>query len=150
GSSLNMLYAKKLSGLCRKMQIDICHLHDAHAHSYAILAASFFNNKVPLILSRRVDFPIKKNWASNYKYNHPSIKKIICVSETIVQITAKGIRDKSKLLCIHSGIDLDKFTNSGNLRREYDIDDDCILVGNTSALADHKDYFTFVDTAKLL
>lgn len=150
GSSLNLLYAKKLSKLCTKLQVDICHLHDAHAHTYAILAATFFKNYTPLILSRRVDFPIKKNWASNYKYNHSSIRKIICVSETIKKITAKGIRDKSKLMTIYSGIDINKFRNNGSLQREFHIKEDILLVGNTSALANHKDYFTFLDTAKIL
>src|SRR5690606_38089208 len=115
---------------------------------FAMIAATFFGNPTPLILSRRVDFPIKKNWASNFKYNHPAIKRIICVSEKIKEITATGISQKEKLLTVHSGIDLNKFKKSDKLRKELKIGSETKLIGNTSALADHKDYFTFVDVAE--
>lgn len=147
-SSISLSYSKTLKKLCKKLEIDLCHLHDAHAHTFAIIAASFFGNNTPLILSRRVDFPIKKSWASNFKYNHPAIKKIICVSDKIKEITAKGISQKEKLVTVHSGIDLSKFHNSGLLQKELGIDHNIKLIGNTSALADHKDYFTFVDVAE--
>jgi glycosyltransferase involved in cell wall biosynthesis len=150
-SSLDIGFALNLKRLCKKLEIDLCHLHDAHAHTFAILAAAIFKNKTPLILSRRVDFSIKNNWFSHYKYNHKAITKILCVSDTIKKITAPGIRDKGKLSTVYSGIDLDKFkTRTNKLRREYEIGDDTILIGNTSAIADHKDYFTFVDVAEKL
>ena len=150
-SSLDIGFALNLKRLCKKLEIDLCHLHDAHAHTFAILAAAIFKNKTPLILSRRVDFPIKNNWFSHYKYNHKAITKILCVSDTIKKITAPGIRDKGKLSTVYSGIDLDKFkTRTNKLRKEYQIEVDTILIGNTSAIADHKDYFTFVDVAEKL
>ena len=147
-SSFSLSFSKALSRLCKKLEIDLCHLHDAHAHTFAIIAASFFGNQTPLILSRRVDFPIRKSWASNYKYNHPAIKRILCVSEKIKEITSKGIAQKEKLVTVYSGIDLSKFKKTGKLRDELKLDEGIQLIGNTSALADHKDYFTFVDVAE--
>lgn len=150
-SSLDIAFALTLKRLCKKLEVNLCHLHDAHAHTFALLAAAIFNNKTPLILSRRVDFPIKNNWFSHFKYNHKSIAKILCVSDTIKKITAQGIRDKGKLVTVYSGIDLNKFkTRTDKLRKEYGIGHDVILIGNTSAIADHKDYFTFVDVAEKL
>lgn len=147
-NSISLSYSHTLKKLCKKLDIDLCHLHDAHAHTFAIIAATVFGNPTPLILSRRVDFPIKKNWASNFKYNHPAIKKIICVSDKIKEITAKGVSQKEKLVTVHSGIDLNKFKRSSKLRKELRVEDNIKLIGNTSALADHKDYFTFVDVAE--
>ena len=50
---------------------------------------------------------------------------------------------------VYSGIDLSKFSpRNGNLRKELDISEDVKLIGNTSALADHKDYYTFLDACK--
>ncbi len=144
----DLAFAFKIKKLCKKLEIDLCHMHDAHAHTFAVLAA-IFGNKTPLVLSRRVDFPIKQKWTSKFKYNHPSIKKILCVSEMIKQITASDIQDKSKLHTVYSGIDLTKFsTRSGKLRKELGISKSTLLVGNTSALADHKDYFTFLDSCR--
>jgi glycosyltransferase involved in cell wall biosynthesis len=106
-----------------------------------------------LILSRRVDFPIKPNRLSKYKYNHPLIRKIICVSDEIKRISSQDIKDKEKLITIHSGVDLGKFKKIKNrnfLRTQFSLNENNILIGNTSALADHKDYFTFIDTAEII
>lgn len=144
----DLAYALKIKSLCKKLDIDLCHMHDAHAHTFAILAA-VLGNPTPLVLSRRVDFPIKKKWTSKFKYNHPAIKKILCVSEMIKKITAADIQDRGKLHTVYSGIDLSKFSKrSGKLRKELNIKESTPLIGNTSALADHKDYFTFLDTAE--
>lgn len=145
-SSLSFGFSKTLQTLCIQLDISLCHLHDSHAHTFAILAAVVFGNKTPLVLSRRVDFPIGKSWFSKYKYNHPAVKKIICVSQKICEITAPDIRNKAVLHTIHSGIDLSKFRHSGKLQEELNTAKK--LIGNTSALADHKDYFTFIDTAE--
>ena len=151
-SSFDPAYAWQLKKAVRRFSPDLMHLHDAHAHTFAVMAATFFGCHVPLVLSRRVDFPVRKGWLSFFKYNHPLVKKIICVSHEIERITAKAIRNPSKLCTIHSGIDSEKFSTGaqGILRSSYQLDKTTKLIGNTSAIADHKDYFTFVDTAELL
>jgi glycosyltransferase involved in cell wall biosynthesis len=144
----DLAYGAKIKRMCKKLEIDLCHMHDAHAHTSAIIAA-VLGNKTPLVLSRRVDFPIKKKWTSKFKYNHPAIKKILCVSEMIKKILSSDIQDKGKLHKVYSGIDLAKFKDrNGQLRKELGISEDTPLVGNTSALADHKDYFTFLESCK--
>lgn len=153
-SPFNLFFAYRLKQWCQQYQIDLIHLHDPHAHNFAILSARLFQNKTFFILSRRVDFSIRNNWYSNYKYNHPSIKRIICVSKAIEAMIQPSIKDKDKLTTIYSGVAINRFTtypsSSHTLQMEYGLPADMPLVGNVAALADHKDYFTFVDTAKLL
>ena len=152
-SPFNPWLAYRLRSICKKNSIDLVHLHDPHAHNIAILSADFFRNKTPFVLSRRVDFPIRKNWFSRYKYNHPQVKRILCVSDTIRQIMAEYVKDQNKLHTVYSGIDTKRFekaTNSGKLRKQYQIPNETALIGNVAALAPHKDYLTFVDTAQLL
>ena len=144
-------FAKRIAKICKERQIDIIHTHDSHAHTFAFLSVQLFSNRSSIVVSRRVDFPIKKGWLSKLKYNHSSIKKIVCVSNAIKEITKAGINDFSKLEVVHSGIDLSKFSSRrGILRKELSIPDSTFLIGNTSALADHKDYFTFLSVAKNL
>lgn len=148
-SGFDLAYAKKIKSTCVQLGIDLIHVHDAHAHSFSILAAILFRNKVGIVLSRRVDFPIKNNWFSSLKYNHKSILKILCVSDTIKEITSRGIKEKGKLATVYSGIDLQKFnTKNDQLRKELKLSNEVKLIVNTSALADHKDYFTFLDVAE--
>ncbi len=141
-----------LSKTIKKHQVDLVHLHDAHAHTFACLGASFFNIKTPFVLSRRVDFPIKKNRFSLWKYNHPNIQAILCVSAFIKKVIENDIRMSSKIEVVHSGIDPSKFhfDNKNILRKEFDIPLQSPLIANVAAIAPHKDYFTFVDTATII
>ncbi len=147
-SGLAIIFAKRIKSVCKKLGIDLIHTHDSHAHTFAIVAAAILGNQTPVVVSRRVDFPIKKKASSLFKYNHKVVKKIVCVSDKIKEITAVDITDSSKLVTVHSGIDTSKFDGShipNKLRNEIGIREG-FLIGNTSALADHKDYFTFLDS----
>ena len=152
-SSTDVFAAKKLKKICRYFNAGVIHTHDAHAHTTAFLSHSLFGNNTPIIVSRRVDFPIKNNKMSHMKYNYRGIAAILCVSDKIKEITARGVRDTNKLFTVYSGIDLSRFSNlpgKNQLRDEYNIPQDQLLIGNVSALAPHKDYFTFIDTVEKL
>lgn len=136
--------------ICKKEKIDFVHCHSSHSHALAVWAA-VIGNKTPIILSRRVDFPIKKNRISQFKYNHSNIKSIICVSHAIEEIIKPDIKNTSIVTTVHSGIDVHKFdayTNTQKLHQEYQLPTKTKIIGNISALAPHKDYYTFIDTAE--
>ncbi len=147
---LDLSLARRIYDLCKGKHFDIIHCHDSHAHSAAVLTAAHYGITTPIIVSRRVDFPVSSNPLSKWKYNHPSVKKIICVSDTIRTITAPSIKDVSRLAVVHSGIDLLKYSNASKERiliSELGLDPNAKIVGNLSALADHKDYPTYLRTA---
>jgi len=152
--SFNVAVAYRLKQLCVHYQINIIHLHDPHAHNFAVLAADIFANACPLILSRRVDFPIRQNWYSQYKYHHAHIRYILCVSKGIQHIVARSLNASHiPITTVYSGIKLSRFTPITPkflLRKNYHININKLLIGNVAALAPHKDYYTFVDTAKIL
>lgn len=147
---LDMTLARRISDICKGKHFDFVHCHDSHAHSAAVLSAAWFKNDTPIIVSRRVDFPVSSNPLSKWKYNHPSVKKIICVSDLIRTITAPAIKDVNRLAVVHSGIDLSKYSIASKERiliSELGLDPNTKIVGNLSALADHKDYPTYLRTA---
>lgn len=153
-NSFDIVSALKVKAICKENKIDIIHMHTSKAHGIGVLAA-LLGNKTKMVLSRRVDFKLQTNPLSRWKYNHPSIKRILCVSNKIREIVREEITDKEKCITVYSGVDMNKFNSKKNknnlLRNEFNISPDKILIGNTSALADHKDYFTFIDTiAKLI
>ncbi len=151
GASINLSLARQIKKLCQKHQIDLIHTHDSRAHTAAFLSAWLFGNKCPLVISRRVDFPVSSSWFSHLKYNHSSIKKIICVSDAIRQMTAPAIKRKNILEVVHSGVDTEKFVyGKTKLHHEFNLSEETFIVGNVSALADHKDLFTFIDTAEIV
>ena len=151
-SAYHLPTAFKIIKFCKKEGVDLIQTHSSKSHTMAVIAG-LFGLKIPQILTRRVDFPIKSNWFSRFKYNYWKIERIICISETIHQMTRVGIKDKSKLITIHSGVDMGKFQpffDSNWLRDTYQIDPEKIIVGNTSAISHQKDYFTFVKVAQKL
>lgn len=151
GFSANPMVAFRVTHTCKREKIDLIHVHDSHAHNFAVLSAVLTNNPLPVIVSRRVDFPIQGTPMSSFKYNHPQVRRIICVSDAIRQVMEPFIEDKGKLVVVHSGVDMDKFrdkSKSRKLRKEFNIGNDVLLIGNVAALAPHKDYPTFIQVAK--
>ena len=152
-SGFDLMAAYKLSKNCRAYSPDIVHAHDAHAHTTSVLASAVWGNEVPIVLSRRVDFAPSSSLFTRFKYNYKRINTIVCVSKAIEDILRPAIHNKKiKLTTIHSGINLNRLEKPvpGKLKSDLNLPADCILIGNVSALADHKDYPTFLKTAALL
>lgn len=151
--ALNFRWPRRIKEICRERGIDLIHLHDAHAHTSGVLSGLLFKNRVRMVLSRKVDFPVGNSFFSQFKYNYRSIRRIICVSHKVKEVLAESIKDKNKLITIYDGIDLKKFdlNQRGNLlRSSLNIPLHHTIIGNVAAIAPHKDYFTFVNTARLL
>lgn len=150
-SSFDPLAARQLRNLCRDRQFDLLHAHDSHAHTLLVLAASLWGNPVPAVVSRRVDFPVRGK-RSLRKYNHPAVRRIICVSNAIREVMKPAVDDVQRLTVVHSGVDTEKFPSrpDGRLRRELGIAEDVPIVANIAALAPHKDYPTFIRAVELL
>ena len=120
------------------------------AHTFLYLSYRIFKSEFPSVVSRRVDFSISSS--SYKKYTHPQIKRIICVSNKIKDIVTTSIGTSERVVTVHSGVDLKKFDRKStiDLRRTYSIPDSHKIIANISALAGHKDYETFVNTAEKL
>lgn len=131
---------------------DIVHAHTAKAHLLCYYALSL-GMKTKVVVSRRVDFVPGTSYFTKKRYNHAGISKYLCVSKAIEKIM-RAYLDEGRERCttVYSGVDLDKFEKKSNvsLNDQYELDRSLKLVVNTSALADHKDYFTFLNTAKII
>lgn len=144
--------ALKVKKYCKKNRFDIIHMHSSRSHSIAVLANTL-GNSTPMILARRVDFLLKKNFFSKKKYNHSAIKKIICVSNKIKDIVIESTGHAERCVTVYDGVDLHRFDGmgvKGKIRKELGISDEYKLIGNIAAIAPHKDYSTFLDTVKIL
>ncbi|TPG43947.1 glycosyltransferase family 4 protein [Flavobacterium pectinovorum] len=137
--------------ICKKESIDILHIHDSSALNAGLIAVKFLNKSTTLILSRKRNNSIKEKFLNRYKYSHPRIEKIICVSKAVESIFDKIILDKERLITIYDGIDVEKFaqnTNKKLLHAEYKFSSDTKIIGNIAGLTNQKDIYTFIDTAK--
>ncbi len=143
--SVNPFVALKLKQQAQLEKADIIHTHDSHAHTIAVLASAL-GMKTPIVVHRRVDYPIKEKRLNRWKYNHPSIRKFICVSNKIKHVMARTVRDQEKLSVVYSGIDPSRFAHStkGKLRAILSLDNTTPIVANIAAISHQKDYITWV------
>lgn len=152
-NSFDLLSAFKVRQICQREKIDLIHLHTSKAHGVGILS-TWWGNKLPMVLSRRVAFVPGINVFSKWKYNHPAIKKILCVSAKITAIMKTCVDDGSKCTTVYSGVDLGKFRHTDADRdfviQEFNLDPSRRIVINIGALDAAKDHFTFIRAMQIL
>lgn len=142
----------KISRICKRQNYNVLHLHSGHALAIGIWA-KLFHSKLKLIASRRVDYHIKKNWFSQFKYKSRFVDKIVCISEAIENVLIEDGVPQDKLVTIHSGIDIKKFSNMHppeNFKRDLGIAENKILVGTIAAMSGQKDYPNLLKAAKIV
>src|ERR1035438_8628983 len=76
-------------------QSDLIHAHDAHAHTLAAVLAG-----APLVVSRRVAFPIRSRW----KYRHAS--RYAAVSQFVKGVMLDGGVPENKISVVYDGVPL--------------------------------------------
>jgi L-malate glycosyltransferase len=143
-----------LSRFIREKNINIVHVHTPHAHAHAfyalILGADF-----KLVVHRRVDFKIKNNPLSLWKYRSSHVSVIIAVSKFIKKLLlGQGVPEK-KIQVIYSGIDQNRFMAPSKetiirLRTIFDLPPGVPVIGNVAALTGHKDHECLVESMALL
>ncbi len=140
----------RIASLCKKHGYTIAHLHSAHALAYG-LWAKLFHRKLHIVAVRRVDFHLKKNPLSRFKYRTRQLKKIVCISDGIHRVMVEDGIPESKLITIHSGIDLKRFDDvplPPDFKERLGIPANHIVVGTVAAMAGHKDYPNLLHAAK--
>ena len=151
-NALDLITVKNLLNVANREKPDVIHLHASKSHGIAALA-SLIGIKTPMIVSRRVIFLPKNNFIGRWKYNLPTVKKILCVSDYVKSVMQKVVKDHSLLETVYSGVkikELNPDTGKRYLKKKISINKEHVVVGNVSALSSEKDLFTFIDTAQSL
>lgn len=141
-----------LARLAQHMDVHILHLHTGHALSWG-LAARLFNPRLKLVASRRVDFSVKKNIFSLWKYNNTWVSKIVCISEGIRQVMLRDGVKPNKLVMIHSGVDTHRYDGveaSASFRSDWNVPVSHVIIGTVAAFVGHKDYPNLLNGFALL
>lgn len=142
----------KIAGLCRKYGYTVLHLHSAHALATGLWVKLFYS-KVKLVAVRRVDFHIKKNFLSQFKYKTSLLDRIVCISNGIKKVMLKDGVEEQKLATIHSGVDLQKFEKvepPDDFKQNLGIPENHVVVGTVAAISGHKDYPNLLQAAKIV
>jgi Glycosyl transferases group 1/Glycosyltransferase Family 4 len=99
---LNMLSIATLS-----KQADLTHAHDARSHTWAATLSG-----CPLVVSRRVAFPINQSFLSRWKYGRA--ERYLAVSEHVKRTLVEAEVPETKISVVYDGVDIPPAPSSGD------------------------------------
>jgi glycosyltransferase involved in cell wall biosynthesis len=89
---------------------DLIHAHDARAHTLALFIALF--RRCPVVVSRRVAFPIGRAWISRWKYNHAT--HYLAVSEYVRNMLGTAGVPCERISVVYDGVRLPDRVDAGS------------------------------------
>jgi len=154
-NEMDLSAAWKLSRLMKQLRPDVVHAHDPHGVAMAALALSMSGARTPrplppLVAARRVDFRIKGNALSRWKYRQ--VDCFICASDAIrTMLLADGV-PADRAVTVHEGIDLGRVEAApkADLHAELWLPHHAPIVGNVAALVPHKGQRHLIEAAALV
>ena len=88
-------------------RFDIVHAHDARSHSLCALLA-----RVPLVVSRRVAFPVKTSPLSQWKYRRPAL--FLAVSKHVATLLMQAGVPETRIAVVYDGISVPVEVSNGD------------------------------------
>ncbi len=142
----------RLARVLRELQPDVIHAHDPHAVAMASMALSTMpdRGRPALVIARRVDFHLKRNAFSRWKYKQ--VDAVICSSNAIRDMVVEdGIAD-SAAFTVHEGVQVERIEAlpAADICKELWLPPGSPTVGNIAALVAHKGQRYLVDAAQTL
>jgi glycosyltransferase involved in cell wall biosynthesis len=142
----------RLSRVVRRERPEVVHAHDPHAVAMAGLAISMDarSPRPALIASRRVDFNLKSNSFSRWKYRQVDL--FVCASEAIRRLLVADGIESARAITVHEGIDLGHVDAAPpvDAHAEFWLPHGAPVVGNIAALVPHKGQRDLVDAAAIV
>lgn len=142
----------KLSRLLARVQPDVVHAHDPHGVAMASVALSMLTRTPapPLVVSRRVDFRLKRNSFSRWKYRQVAL--FIASSGAIRDLLIQDGIPADQVVTVHEGIDVDRMAHvdAANVHEAFWLPHGAPVVGNVAALVPHKGQRHLLDAMPLV
>ncbi|MEP6492320.1 MAG: glycosyltransferase family 4 protein [bacterium] len=141
-SELDLLAAWRLRRLIRAWQIDVVHAHTAHAIAVAALATT--RTVVPLVVSRRVDFALRDNAGTRWKYGRAAA--IIAISRAVAAVLERSGIAAEQIRVVPDGVDVARVVTpaSREALASLGVPESVPLVVQVAQLVGHKDPVNFV------
>ena len=146
--------AWRFARVLKRLQPDVIHAHDPHGVAMASIALSMGGwgdgGGPPLVAARRVDFHLKGNSFSRWKYRQ--VDCYISASEAIRRmLLADGVAPE-RVVTVHEGIDVEHVAAIPpvNVHETFWLPHHAPVVGNVAALVAHKGQRYLIEAAHLV
>ena len=144
--------AWRLSRLIKQLGPDVIHAHDPHGVAMAALALSMSTQlaKPPLVAARRVDFHLRGNALSRWKYRQ--VDCFVCASDAVRRMLVADGVPAVRAVTVHEGIDLGHVEAAppADLHADLWLPHGSPVVGNVAALVPHKGQRHLIEAAAIV
>lgn len=155
-SEIDLAAGWRLARVIRTLRPDVIHAHDPHgiamaSFALAVESGATHGGRGPLLVAaRRVDFHLKGNAFSRWKYRQ--VDCFIAASEAIRQMLLHDGVPEARTVTVHEGVDVEHVMAAPpvNVHEALFLPHHAPLVGNVAALVPHKGQRHLVDAAHLV
>ncbi len=136
---IDLTAANRLRRLARDWAADIIHAHHPQAHAVA-LAALHLAAGPPLVVTRRVIFPVRSNPLSLYKYRSRRVSRYVAVCEAVArELESAGVA-RERIRVVPSAVEMERFEAARRARAQVRDGRPPIvmMVGNFSPIKGHE------------
>ncbi len=99
---LRVWAAKAFRGLMANGKFQLAHLNEPHALTAAWLARA--HRTVPLLLSRRIGFPLRRNWVSRARYK--TVERFVANSKDVARSLADSGIATERISIVNEGVEI--------------------------------------------
>lgn len=124
--------AKRIRSIVRTWRPDVVHAHDARSHAIALIALA--GDSTPLVVTRRVTFPLK---SVRVKYG-PRVTRYIAISRAVKQAMVRDGISPQRVDVVHSGVPAPVVHLRRDWRTELRWPADTVVVGVVGAMTAEK------------
>lgn len=146
-------FLKSFKTYIKSFQPDVIHLHTSNAVTAFVAFDLKYKLNIPAVFSKK-GLSNSASFLSALKYNYGGIKKILCVSKYVEEGFKNIIKPKNhhRLCVVHDGLNISRSNqvNSINLKSEFHLASDQLIIGCVANHNRAKDLVTFVNVAKHL
>jgi L-malate glycosyltransferase len=131
-SDWDLRSAKRLRSIVRAWHPDIVHAHDARAHATSLIALA--GDSTPLVVTRRVTFPLK---SVRVKYGL-RVTRFIAISSAVKNAMVRSGVDAQRIDVVHSGLPAPGALSPRDWRKELGWPRDTVIAGVVGAMTPEK------------
>jgi glycosyltransferase involved in cell wall biosynthesis len=124
--------AKRLRSIIRAWHPDIVHAHDARSHAISLIALA--GDSTPIVVTRRVTFPLK---AVRVKYGL-RVTRFIAISNAVKNAMVRSGVDAQRIDVVHSGVPAPSVSSPRDWRKELGWSRDVVVTGVVGAMTAEK------------
>jgi L-malate glycosyltransferase len=155
-TEMDLSAAWRFSRIIKRLRPDVIHAHDPHGVAMASLALSIGSASAKatpmpaLVVARRVDFHLKSNSFSRWKYRQ--VDCFIAASDAIRRMLVGDGVPADRAVTVHEGIDVEHVVAAPtvNVHEAFWLPHGSPVVGNVAALVPHKGQRYLIEAAHLV